>query len=86
MQIPSSFGAALLKTRLAANLSQEVLADKAGLDRSYMSLLERGKRQPSVKVLFQLADALGVSPASFLSAIEEDCPLNDEKISTMRES
>jgi len=39
-----------------------------------MSLLERGKRQPSLSVLFQLADALNVSPAVFIAFIEEACP------------
>jgi transcriptional regulator with XRE-family HTH domain len=44
--------------------SQERLADEAGIDRSYMSGIERGVRNMSVLNLAKIAKALGVSPAS----------------------
>lgn len=40
-------------------LSQEELADRAGLDRTYVSGIERGRRNPTVGVLQRIADALG---------------------------
>jgi transcriptional regulator with XRE-family HTH domain len=53
------FGAAIRKHRALVRLSQEGLADRAGLDRTYISGVERGTRNPSLKVLQRLADALG---------------------------
>lgn len=57
--------------RSAAGLSQEALADRSGLHRTYISLLERGLRNPSIDVLVTLAAVLGV-PASQLLAEAED--------------
>lgn len=41
-------------------LSQEAFAHKAGLDRTYVSGVERGRRNPTLEVLYRLADALEV--------------------------
>jgi transcriptional regulator with XRE-family HTH domain len=46
--------------RQKAKMSQEVLADEAGLDRSYMSGIERGVRNVSVLNLARVAKALGI--------------------------
>ena len=46
--------------RELVRLSQEDLADRAELDRTYVSGIERGRRNPTLKVLQRLADALGV--------------------------
>jgi transcriptional regulator with XRE-family HTH domain len=51
-------------------LSQEALADKAGLHRTYISLLERGQRMPSIEVVRQLATALGTTMASLMGELE----------------
>ena len=45
--------------RLILRWDQSDLAERSGLDQSYISLLERGKRQPSAETLGRLADALG---------------------------
>ncbi len=47
-------------------MSQEDLADAAGLHRTYISGLERGIRNPTVKILEKLAGALKTSPSSLL--------------------
>jgi len=44
--------------------SQESLALKAGVDRSFLSGIESGRRSPSIDVVFRLADALGVPAAA----------------------
>ncbi|WP_354073527.1 helix-turn-helix transcriptional regulator [Brevundimonas sp. 1080] len=52
--------------RTASGISQEELAFRANMKRSYLSDLERGTRNPSVRALGRLADALAVSPGSLL--------------------
>ena len=47
-------------TRLQLNLSQEALADKCGLDRTYISLVERSKRNPSYLSLIKICDGLEI--------------------------
>lgn len=60
MDLSRHFGAAIRRHRELVRLSQEDLADRADLDRTYVSGIERGKRNPTLKILQQLADALGV--------------------------
>ena len=47
-------------TRHQLNLSQEALADKCGLDRTYISLVERSKRNPSYLSLVKLCEGLEI--------------------------
>lgn len=54
------------KYRLEKGLSQEALADKAGLHRTYISLLERKKKNVSIKILEKIANALEISIASLI--------------------
>jgi len=49
------------KLRRSRKLSQESLADRAAMQRSYLADLETGRRNPSVRTLLKLANALGVS-------------------------
>lgn len=49
------------RLRLAAGLTQEKLAERSGLSQQYLSDLERGKLNPTVVTLHELAEALGVS-------------------------
>lgn len=67
MDVCSLVGRNLRRHRLSAGLSQEALADAAGLDRTYVSGVERGVRNPTVKVLQSFATALGVKPADLLA-------------------
>ncbi|MFG1342481.1 helix-turn-helix domain-containing protein [Xanthobacter autotrophicus] len=59
MNLSKHFGAAVRQHRMLIRLSQEELADRAGLDRTYVSGIERGRRNPSLRILQQVADALG---------------------------
>ena len=53
-------------------MSQEDLANAAGLHRTYISDLERGVRNPTIMVVMHLAEALQVDPRDFLSAMLDD--------------
>jgi transcriptional regulator with XRE-family HTH domain len=52
--------------RIERQWSQEELADRAGLHRTYLSSLERGLRNPTITVAARIADALGVSIGELL--------------------
>ena len=62
LDINKAFGITLKKYRVNFPLSQEKLALNCSLDRTFISLLERGKRNPSLKTLFSICEALNVKP------------------------
>jgi len=59
--VHEQFGKRVRELRRARALSQEELADRAGVHRTYMGGIERGERNPSLKNIAAIADALGVS-------------------------
>lgn len=67
-------GEELRAARLAANLTQEKLADEAGISRNYVSLLELNRKSPTVDLLLGLCDTLGVSAADLIRRVENDAP------------
>ena len=71
MTIESAFGDTLRELRKQKKLSQEEIAYSSGLDRSFISLLETGRQQPSLITIFQLAKALGISAGQLITAVEE---------------
>lgn len=60
------FGRRLRELRVARGVSQEALAAQAGLDRTYVSSCERGKRNISILNIYKLAEALDTHPAELL--------------------
>lgn len=58
--ITDQFGQRVRKLRLEAGLSQEAFADKCGLDRTYISGIERGVRNPTLEVIAVIAMGLGI--------------------------
>jgi transcriptional regulator with XRE-family HTH domain len=66
-----AFGQTLRYFRVKLKISQERLSQESGLDRSYISLLERGLRQPSLTTLLQLAKALNISSVELILKVEE---------------
>lgn len=71
-EIRQCFGRVLKRLRLEKNFSQEKLALICDIDRSYMSLLERGKRQASLATLFALAEQLEVKPSLMVELLEQE--------------
>ena len=65
------FGIALREVRLSAGLSQEELAFRADVHTNYVSLLERGRKSPTLGVIVRLAFALAVSPESLVAKMSK---------------
>ena len=76
MTIEEAFGEVIRDIRKANQISQEKLAEVSNLDRSFISLLECGHKQPSLITIFQLAKAFNLSTSKILSLVEEKIKLN----------
>jgi len=71
MTIEEAFGQTIRELRKSKKLSQEALSDLSSLDRSFISQLECGNKQPSLVTIFQLAEAFNMSAANIISMVEE---------------
>jgi transcriptional regulator with XRE-family HTH domain len=69
-------GEELKKARLDAGLSQEELATRAQIHRTYVSLLELNKKSPTMDVLFRLCDALGLPASDLIGRVERSRQAN----------
>jgi transcriptional regulator with XRE-family HTH domain len=65
----AAFGALLKRLREERGLSQAQLALESELDQTFVSLLERGRRQPTLGTLFAICDALRVEPVVVVGAL-----------------
>ncbi len=70
MNIEEAVGAELRACRLKRHISQEQLAFDAGIHRTYVSLIERGVKNPTLGVLFRLCHALDVPPTKFVKNVQ----------------
>jgi len=70
MDVVQLLGANVRHYRKLKGMSQEQLALDAGMERSYVSDLERGTRNPSVRALGRLAHALNVPPSDLLKTFQ----------------
>jgi transcriptional regulator with XRE-family HTH domain len=68
----TAFGLALRRLRLSAGLSQEQLAFDAGVQRNFISLIERGENQPTITTIWKLAVALGLSASALVQECEKE--------------
>ena len=71
VSLSGAFARVLQEQRKAKGLSQESLAHKAGLHRTYVGLIERGQRNPTIEVGHALARALGVSLSDLVRDAEK---------------
>jgi len=81
MSMEANIGRSLISARSRRGLSQKAVARRAGVDASYLSRIESGKVQPTVRTVWKIAGALGVSASSLLDpspprAGEGVCPVS----------
>ncbi|MEJ0031493.1 MAG: helix-turn-helix transcriptional regulator [Bacteroidota bacterium] len=69
--LPERFGNLLVELRKEKKLSQSQLGIDCDLDRTFISLLERGERQPTSPPSSKSPKALGVSPSSIIKELEK---------------
>lgn len=65
-----ALGLNVRRQREARTLTQEKLAEKAGLDPTYVSGIERGLRNPGIKNVARLAKALGLTTAELCKGVD----------------
>lgn len=59
------FGQRIRAVRTALRLRQEQVADRAGIDAKHLGRIERGEKNPSFELIFDLAKAMNVAPLTF---------------------
>ena len=72
MDVRTQFGAILRDFRVGKALTQEELAFRAGMHTTYLSRLEKGRYNPSLAVIIDLSQALGVHPSDLLLPLRID--------------
>lgn len=77
MKPEEAFSLVLKSLRHSRGISQETLALTCNLDRTFISLLERGLRQPSLTTILQISSSLQISPGALVDAVAQK--LIDEK-------
>jgi transcriptional regulator with XRE-family HTH domain len=65
-----AFAKTLQESRKQRSLSQEELGFESGYHRTYISMLERGKMNPSLRTLLSLAAALNMPAADLVAGVE----------------
>ncbi len=68
--LSAAFGAAVRERRIAAGLSQEALAERTQVQRTYVVDLEGGRRNLTLRTIARFADALGVSLGDLLADVD----------------
>jgi len=66
MDMRKLVGRNVRRLRTAQNLTQEQFAERSGFSQQYISDLERGRRNPTIVSLYELAQALNASPTELL--------------------
>tara|TARA_R100001129_G_scaffold48677_1_gene33540 strand:+ start:837 stop:1091 length:255 start_codon:yes stop_codon:yes gene_type:complete len=70
VEIEAAFGMAVRLRRTELKLSQEALAVEAAVARSFLSAVERGAKQPTVKTVWKLSRALSCMPSDIWKTAE----------------
>ncbi|MEK3910652.1 helix-turn-helix domain-containing protein [Paenibacillus sp. FSL H7-0331] len=68
--IKGIIGKVIKSLRIKKSLSQEDLAFSCDVDRSYISMVERGLHEPSISKIFEICAGLSVKPSQFIRLVE----------------
>jgi transcriptional regulator with XRE-family HTH domain len=67
----SAISALIKEFRVGQGWTQEELGYRSGYDPVYINMLERGRRNPSIRALVDLCQAFGVRPSAFMAEVEK---------------
>ena len=73
------FGKIISDLRKSARLTQEELAERAGVHRTFVSQLERGLKSPTLDTILKLCDALETTPSNVMRKLQAELPLRGPK-------
>lgn len=79
-----AFGLVIRQLRMRAKLSQEELAAASGYHRTYISLVERGLKNPTLSTVCKLAQTFSVPPSELLRRSEEMLDLSEGDLEVRR--
>ncbi len=68
--LKQAFGKVLKQLRSDSGVSQQELADNCDIERAYISRLERGLFQPSITIIFKVADYFEMKPAQLIEMVD----------------
>ncbi len=71
MTLENALAITLRNRRIKCGLSQEDLAHKCNVDRTYISMIERQKRNPTLNIIFRICKSLDIKASDFISSIEK---------------
>jgi transcriptional regulator with XRE-family HTH domain len=77
-RLATAAGEAVHNLRIELGVSQSSLSEKSRLDRSYLGLLERGKRGISLESIWKISTALSIKPSELIARIESLLGASDE--------
>lgn len=77
-RLAKAFGRALKQIRERVDATQEELAEAVDVHRTYIGFLENGRRQPSLKIVFDLSRGLGIAPKVLVDRVESEYMKPDE--------
>jgi transcriptional regulator with XRE-family HTH domain len=83
LSIEQAFGVVLRDLRKANGLSQEGLAERSGFHRTYISLLERGLKSPTLTTINRLCQTLSIPPHQFLFLVGEELSPSIDKTNAL---
>ena len=73
-QVLLALGKRMRELRAKQSFSQEAFADHCGLHRTAMSLIERGKRVPSLRTLLTISSGFGITLSELLRGVDKGVP------------
>lgn len=79
MELKKMIGVRIAETRACKGMTQEKLAAKMGISSKYLSSIERGKENPTLDTLINLAQSLGIELAEMFTLIEVEDPALKKK-------